>query len=60
MKKLDHLYATWKSLQPLESRKQYLLSQRFAVVYNFNSNHMDGNSLTYGQTHPYAPSHIAA
>ena len=29
MKKLDQLYATWKSLQPLESRKQYLLSQRF-------------------------------
>ena len=42
MKKLDQLYATWKSLQPLESRKQYLLSQRF--------NHMEGNTLTYGQT----------
>lgn len=60
MKKLDQLYATWKSLQPLESRKQYLLSQRCTVGYNFNSNHMEGNTLPYGQTHPYAPSHIAA
>lgn len=50
MKKLDQLYAIWKSLQPLESRKQYLLSQRFTVDYNFNSNHMEGNALTYGQT----------
>lgn len=50
MKKLDQLYNTWKILQPLDSRKQYLLSQRFTVDYNFNSNHMEGNTLTYGQT----------
>lgn len=50
MKKLDQLYNTWQSLQPLDSRKQYLLSQRFTVDYNFNSNHIEGNTLTYGQT----------
>ena len=50
MKKLDQLYATWRCLQPLSSRKLYLLSQRFTVDYNFNSNHMEGNTLTYGQT----------
>ena len=50
MKKIDQLYNTWKILQPLDSRKQYLLSQRSAVDYNFNSNHMEGNTLTYGQT----------
>ena len=50
MKKIDQLYNTWKILQPLDSRKQYLLSQRFTVDYNFNSNHMEGNTLTYGQT----------
>lgn len=37
-------------LQPLSSRKQYLLSQRFTVDYNYNSNHIEGNTLTYGQT----------
>lgn len=50
MKSIDALYNTWKSLQPLDSRKQYLLNQRFTVEYNFNSNHIEGNTLTYGQT----------
>lgn len=50
MKSLDALYEKWKSIQPLNERKQYLLSQRFTVEYNFNSNHIEGNTLTYGQT----------
>ncbi len=48
--KLDALYSKWKSIQPLNERKQYLLSQRFTVEYNYNSNHIEGNTLTYGQT----------
>lgn len=50
MDKIDALYAKWQSLQPLPERKRYLLSQRFSVDYNFNSNHIEGNTLTYGQT----------
>lgn len=50
MEKLETLFNAWKELQPLSSRKQYLLSQRFTVDYNFNSNHIEGNTLTYGQT----------
>lgn len=50
MDKLDDIYRQWKSLLPLSARKQYLLSQRFTVDYNFNSNHIEGNTLTYGQT----------
>ncbi len=50
MDKLDDLYRQWRSLLPLSERKQYLLSQRFSVDYNFNSNHIEGNTLTYGQT----------
>lgn len=50
MDKLQTLYSKWQSLQPLNERKQYLLSQRFSVDYNFNSNHIEGNTLTYGQT----------
>lgn len=50
MDKLQNLYSIWQSLQPLSARKQYLLSQRFSVDYNFNSNHIEGNTLTYGQT----------
>lgn len=50
MESLDTLYRKWKSIQPLDERKQYLLSQRFTVEYNYNSNHIEGNTLTYGQT----------
>ena len=50
MDKLTALYQQWQSLQPLSDRKQYLLSQRFTVDYNYNSNHIEGNTLTYGQT----------
>ncbi|MDE6381032.1 MAG: Fic family protein [Muribaculaceae bacterium] len=50
MDKLNAQYSTWQSLQPLSERKKYLLSQRFSVDYNFNSNHIEGNTLTYGQT----------
>ena len=50
MDKLQTLYKNWQMLQPLNARKQHLLSQRFSVDYNFNSNHIEGNTLTYGQT----------
>lgn len=50
MDKVENLYTQWLKLQPLSERKKYLLSQRFSVDYNFNSNHIEGNTLTYGQT----------
>lgn len=50
MKNLEHLYEQWAALQPMPERKRYLLEQRFIVDYNFNSNHIEGNTLTYGQT----------
>lgn len=50
MAKIENLYNKWQSLQPLSNRKSFLLSKRFTVDYNFNSNHIEGNTLTYGQT----------
>ena len=50
MENLKSLYEQWMALQPLEERKRYLLSQRFTIDYNYNSNHIEGNTLTYGQT----------
>lgn len=50
MSKLDSLFNEWKKLQPLSERKQFLLGKRFSVDYNYNSNHIEGNTLTYGQT----------
>ncbi len=47
---LDETYSKWLSLQPLTENEQRMLSMRFTVEYNYNSNHLEGNTLTYGQT----------
>lgn len=47
---LDEIYNKWLSIQPLTEAEQQMLSMRFTVEYNYNSNHMEGNTLTYGQT----------
>ena len=47
---LDEIYNRWQSLQPLGDKQRYKLSQKFTVDYNYNSNHIEGNTLTYGQT----------
>ena len=47
---LDQTYKKWLSLQPLSERQQHKLSMKFSVEYNYNFNHMEGNTLTYGQT----------
>ena len=44
------LYNKWLSIQPLTEAEQNMLSMRFTVEYNYNSNHLEGNTLTYGQT----------
>ena len=43
-------YNQWKLLQPLTEVEQQKLSTRFTVDYNYNTNHIEGNTLTYGQT----------
>ena len=40
----------WKGIQPLSERDRERLSRKFTVDFNFNSNHIEGNTLTYGQT----------
>lgn len=42
--------AAWQALQPLSAKDRERLSRRFTVDFNFNSNHIEGNTLTYGQT----------
>lgn len=40
----------WTALQPLSDRDREMLSRRFTIDFNYNSNHIEGNTLTYGQT----------
>jgi len=50
MNKLDKLYNEWIKLQPLKPEYQKRLDEKFMLEFNFNSNHIEGNTLTYGQT----------
>lgn len=40
----------WQNIQPLSEKDRERLSRRFTVDFNYNSNHIEGNTLTYGQT----------
>lgn len=50
MDKIQEIMGRWEALQPLSERDRELLSRRFAIDFNYNSNHIEGNTLTYGQT----------
>lgn len=40
----------WNKLQPLSEIDKERLRRRFTVDFNYNNNHIEGNTLTYGQT----------
>lgn len=50
MNKIATQYKEWQSLQPLKESDQARLDQKFMLEFNYNSNHIEGNTLTYGQT----------
>ena len=47
---LDKAIEAWRKLQPLSDEDRARLSRRFTIDFNYNSNHLEGNTLTYGQT----------
>jgi Fic family protein len=50
MNTIDALYKEWQSLQPLTPELQRRMDHQFMFDFNYNSNHLEGNTLTYGQT----------
>jgi Fic family protein len=50
MDKIENVMQRWNALKPLSDRDIDLLSRRFTIDFNYNSNHIEGNTLTYGQT----------
>ncbi len=40
----------WNLLKPLRDKAKDKLFRKFSLEFNFNSNHIEGNTLTYGQT----------
>lgn len=47
---LSDALGAWQAIQPLSARDYEMLNRRFAIDFNYNSNHIEGNTLTYGQT----------
>lgn len=50
MDTIDSLYEEWQSLQPISATHQAIWDRKFMLEFNYNSNHIEGNTLTYGQT----------
>ena len=50
MDKVKNIMNRWEALQPLADRDREMLYRRFTIDFNYNSNHIEGNTLTYGQT----------
>ena len=50
LKQLVSAYQRWCALQPLSDDDRARLSRKFTIDFNYNSNHIEGNTLTYGQT----------
>ena len=47
---IEKLLKEWRDSHPLNATLQQRFDQAFTVDFNYNSNHLEGNTLTYGQT----------
>jgi Fic family protein len=47
---IEQLKKQLSELQPLSAESQQRLDKKFRLEWNYNSNHMEGNTLTYDET----------
>jgi Fic family protein len=47
---IERLRADWMALQPIDLGHAAKLHQKMRLEWNYNSNHIEGNTLTYGET----------
>jgi Fic family protein len=47
---ITSLKADWDALQPLDPEFERRLWQKLRLEWNYHSNHIEGNTLTYGET----------
>lgn len=50
MEKIERLTKTLSELKPLKPEDQARLDKKIRLEFNYNSNHIEGNTLTYGET----------
>ncbi len=48
--RIGFLSSALKELSPISTEFQSTLDYKFRLEFNYNSNHMEGNTLTYGET----------
>lgn len=49
-KQIEQLEKKLKNLLPLKKEQEEILWKKFRLEWNYNSNHIEGNTLTYSQT----------
>jgi Fic family protein len=50
LEQIDFLKKEADSLRPFKPEWEQVFWEKFRLEFNYNSNHMEGNTLTYGQT----------
>lgn len=50
IKEIEGLQQELKALLPIPREQQEKLDRKFRLEFNYNSNHIEGNTLTYGET----------
>ncbi|MBV7532156.1 Fic family protein [Chitinophaga sp. sic0106] len=50
VQQIDQLIKEWQTLQPVNPKYQQEIDKKFRLEFNYNSNHIEGNTLTYGET----------
>ncbi len=48
------------NLRPISKEQELRIMQKFKLDWNYHSNHLEGNSLTYGETRALILFHITA
>lgn len=49
-KRIETLFKEWRELQPLKPEDKERFDKKVRLEWNYNSNHIEGNTLTYGET----------
>jgi Fic family protein len=50
IKKISELSGVLRTLVPMKQEYQQKLDKKFRLEFNYNTNHLEGNTLTYGET----------
>lgn len=51
LNEIDRLFQELKGLSPLKKEYEQRLWEKFRLEWNYNSNHIEGNTLSYGETY---------